>query len=347
MRLVHANFARGFRGGERQTLLLIEALARRGYAQRLLVRPGSELGARAKAIAGLEIIEISKPYALHVSHVRGFDCIHAHETKALQFAFFAKLFLGVPYIVTRRVDNPISPNAFNRALYTHAARCVALSSAIELQIITLAPKARVLRIPSAYSGFTCKAQNVQAIKARFEGKFLIGHIGALDDAHKGQSTLIEAMRLLTPKYPQMQLLLLGRGADEAMLRQRAEGLPCIHFEGFVENVGDYIGAFDLFAFPSNNEGLGSTLLDVMDGEVAIVASRVGGIVDLIEHEHSGLLVKPRDATALAEAIERLYQNADERAALAKAAKKGLDAFSVEAMTQAYVRLYGDVIDLSR
>lgn len=342
MRIAHVNFARGFRGGERQTLLLLESLAQKGYAQRLLVRSGSELGARAKHIKDLEIIPIPKPYALHVSQVRGCDLIHAHETKALQFAFFAQLFLRIPYIVTRRVDNPISQNRFNRALYAHAACCVALSRAIESQIIALAPKARTLRIPSAYSGFTCNALVRDAIKARFEGKFLIGHIGALDDAHKGQSTLIEAMRLLAPKYPQMQLLLLGRGADEAVLKEKAQGLTCIHFEGFVENVGDYIGAFDLFAFPSNNEGLGSTLLDVMAQEVAIVASGVGGIVDLIEHERSGLLVAPRDPQALAQAIERLYAHPDERVAFAKAAKTELEAFSAEAMTRSYEGLYREI-----
>ena len=78
-RIAHANFAKGFRGGERQTQLLIEALAKTGRAQLLLVRKGSELGMRCRGIAGLEIVEISKPYALHVRLLRHVALLHSYN----------------------------------------------------------------------------------------------------------------------------------------------------------------------------------------------------------------------------------------------------------------------------
>ncbi len=341
-RIAHANFAKGFRGGERQTQLLIEALSKTGRKQLLLVRKGSELGIRCRGIAGLEIIEISKPYALHVRVLRRVALLHAHETKALQFAFFASLIKKIPYIVTRRVDNPISSNRFNALLYEKAACCVGLSRAIAGEIKKVAPGARCEIIPSAFTGFTVDTQNVAAIKKRFEGKFLIGHVGALDDVHKGQSYLIEAFHKLAPGYSQMQLILLGRGADEAKLKALAADSRQITFEGFVDNVGDYLGALDLFVFPSLNEGLGSTLLDVMHAGVPVVATAVGGIVDLIEDGNNGVLIPPASSDAIADGIETLYHDPQRREALSKAALAGIERYSVASMQAAYEKIYHEL-----
>lgn len=77
---------------------------------------------------------------------------------------------------------------------------------------------------------------------------------------KRQEFLIEAARILGRKFPEMYFLLLGDGKDEEMLRNMAHGLDNVEFTGFCHNVHDYLALFDLFAFPSLNEGMGLVLL---------------------------------------------------------------------------------------
>jgi len=337
--ITHLNFAKGFRGGERQTQLLITQLAQKGYKQQLIVRKNSQLIKRCQEIPHLHIIEITKPYILHLNLIKDSTILHAHETKALQFAYFAHLFFKKDYIVTRRVDNTIKPNFFNTQLYTQARHCVALSSAIQKTIEAVAPQANITIIPSAYNAIPIDKEKVNAIKQRFQGKFLIGHVGALDEKHKGQSHIITLAKKLEKKYPNIHFLLVGDGKDADMLKEMAHGLHNITFEGFVTNVNDYIAALDLFLFPSHNEGLGSTLLDAMFCGVAIVASDVGGIPDIIKHNQNGLLFPSGDDEQLYKAVMELYENEAKRDALAQQGKKEIQKYAPETMTQSYISLY--------
>lgn len=341
--ITHLNFAKGFRGGERQTQLLIEKLALKGWDQTLIVRQKSELAQRCQNIQGLTIIEIAKPYIFSLSKIKNAALIHAHETKAAQFALIAKLIYSVPYILTRRVDNPIKANFFNRLIYTKAQRCVALSKAIKEGILKIAPSSSIEIIPSAYTEFTPDIQSVEHIKKRFHDKYLIGHVGALDDIHKGQSTIIETARYLEKTAPNLHFILVGGGADEAILKNKASGLSNITFEGFVNNVGDYLEALDLFVFPSNNEGLGSILLDVIRSKTPIIASNVGGIPDIIRDGYNGFLIPPRDSKALSEAIGQLYRDENVQKEFVSNALIELQHFSPDSMCLSYEHLYNKVL----
>ena len=81
----------------------------------------------------------------------------------------------------------------------------------------------------------------------------------------------------------------------------------------------------------------------MDYEVPIVASDVDGIPDLVQHEQTGLLVKPNDAEALAQALLRLYRDAPLRRRLAQQAKAGLAHYTPEAMAERYLALYSQLV----
>lgn len=337
--IAHANFAKGFRGGERQTQLLIEQLAQQGYKQKLLTRIDSELAQRCSHIEHLEIISLKKPYIFHSSVVKGATLLHAHETKALQFAYFAHLLYNIPYIVTRRVDNPLKTNFLNRKMYAAAFRTVALSKAIEKEVLRVSPEARTVIIPSAFSGITVNEKVSAMIKERFKEKFLVGNVGALVDSHKGQSLLIEAARALEKSHPDIHFILLGRGEDEAKFKEQAKGLKNITFEGFVDNVNDYISCFDLFLFPSRHEGLGSILFDVMQLEVPIIATDVGGIPDIINSEQNGLLIPPASTEAIEKSIIDLYTHPEKRAALALHAKETVKNYSPTTMAKRYIKLY--------
>ena len=185
---------------------------------------------------------------------------------------------------------------------------------------------------------------VKRLKEKFSGKFIIGHIGALDDKHKGQTIIINLAKSLQTKYPDILFLLLGTGDDEQYLKNLAKGLNNVVFEGFVHNVIDYIAIFDIFLFPSRNEGLGSTLLDVIEGEVCIVASDVGGIPDIITNDKTGILFDINNQEKLEEIIISLYNDKEKCQTLTLEAKKSIDKYSVETMCKSYIDIYKNIIN---
>jgi len=340
--ITHLNFAKGFRGGERQTLLLIKELSERGYIQKVLTRKESELAKRLEGTENLEIIKINKPYILNVKVIKESSILHAHETKAAQFAYFAHMLYTIPYIVTRRVANPISNNFFNRNIYSKSALTVVLSQAIKNETLKITSNIDIEIIPSAYSQLKVNKKEVESLKERFKYKFIIGNIGELE-THKGQYYLIEAMKKLQEDHPDIHLICLGRGKDEQNYKEQSKDLNNITFEGFVDNVGDYIQCFDLFVFPSLNEGLGSILFDVMQSNVPIIASDIGGIPDIIQNQKNGILVPVKDSEAIYSAIEQLYKDIELRKKLSNEAFKNIENFSFIKMADRYENIYKEVI----
>lgn len=340
----HVNLARGFRGGERQTLLLIEALARRsdeqgGVEQSLVCRRDSPMRERLEGI-DITLVDADHAFAGHTQRPRA-SLTHAHEAKAVHWAWLERRLRGTPYLLTRRVPQPVKDKPFNRLTYRGASAAVAISSVIEahLRERNWCP---VTRIPSVLSAQPSDPDRVAALRERFAGRRVIGHIGALVDRHKGQRILLEAARRLRTTHPEACFLMLGEGEDEAALKAESANLDNVIWEGFQSNVGDYLEIMTLFAFPSRNEGLGSTLLDAMDHDVPIVASDVDGIPDLIENDISGLLVPPDDPIALAKALQALLDDPSRRRTLAEAARRRLAQFTPDAMAKAYLELYRQI-----
>ena len=107
MHIVHVNFARGFRGGERQTLNLMHGLSNLGHKQTLVCRPSSELMRRSFHETNATIITSKHPLLGHRNTPRA-DIIHVHEARGAYWALLEFALRGIPYIITRRVVNPIS-----------------------------------------------------------------------------------------------------------------------------------------------------------------------------------------------------------------------------------------------
>ncbi len=337
--MTHANFAKGYRGGERQTQLLVESLAERGYTQTLLVRQGSELIERCAHIKNLTVKAVSKPYIFHGLFARDTLLIHAHETKAAQFAYWLHLFFNTPYIVTRRVDNPLKTNLLNKLIYTKAKRSVAVSNIIKKEILRIAPNADTAVVPDAFTILGVNEKRVEALKQRFQGKTVIGNVAALDNAHKGQSYLIDAARKLHQSHPDLHFLFLGDGIDREKYAAQAKGLDNITFEGFVDNVGDYLSLMDLFVFPSLHEGLGSSLFDAMRFDIPVIATDVGGIPDIITHNKNGLLIPPKESDAIVHAILQLLEDHALTQQLTEQAHIDVQHYSPDQMCEKYLKLY--------
>ena len=178
---------------------------------------------------------------------------------------------------------------------------------------------------------------------------VVGYAGWLIPI-KGVTHLVNAMTEVVGKYPNSQLILVGKGDDtgeeEIKLKEQVEraGLEDkIRFLGWRPDVDEIMGCFDIFVLPSLNEGMGRVLVEAMAAGLPIVASRVGGIPDLVKDGKNGLLVSPADATALAKAISALLEDKEKRKRMGEMGTKIGQQYSTEAMVEQIDDLYRDLL----
>jgi glycosyltransferase involved in cell wall biosynthesis len=345
-RICHINLAGGYRGGERQTELLIKELARRSWPQRLVVRTESALVKRCREVPGLQIVEVNAQPLSAAFAARGAAIVHAHEARAVYSGWFLKVIAGTPFVLTRRIHHS-RRRSFARSRAYHASDCVvAISASIAESVNAHYGDLECRVVPSAHANMQNGKAVREAVLGHLQGKTIIGHVGELDHSHKGQWTIIEAARSLAYSHPELHFVLLGEGKDERAFRRAADGLHNVEFIGFVENVEDYMAAFDVFVYPSLHEGLGSSLLDAMAFGLPIVASDVGGIPEIVDDRVNGLLVPPGSAHDLAQALKRVVGDAELRGAMRQENRKKVAGFCVARMASAYEDIYRSVLRLT-
>jgi glycosyltransferase involved in cell wall biosynthesis len=126
---------------------------------------------------------------------------------------------------------------------------------------------------------------------------VIGHAGAFT-REKGQDVALEAARLLAPRLPHARMLLVGDGPER---RNQPEGIAVL--PGFLDDLTEFYAALDLFIMPSRSEGWGLTALEAMANGLAVIATDVGGLPELVEPAKPAGWCRPDSPPALADAIE--------------------------------------------
>jgi glycosyltransferase involved in cell wall biosynthesis len=335
----HVNLARGFRGGERQTELLVRELAARGLSQTLVARRHQPLLERLAGTAGLELVPVGSSAPAAALRCGRAAVIHAHEARGAHAACLRHALTRQPYLLTRRVSNLPGGDFFTRRVY-RAASCVpCVAAAVARGLEAWQPGVRTAVVHSAVSELATDAGRIAALRERHAGRFLVGHVGALDDKTKGQTHIIQAARRLRERCPDARVLLIGGGADEARLQAAAADLDNLEFTGFVDHVGDYLSVLDVLILPSNIEGIGGILLDAMQFGLPVVASRVGGLPEIVRDGDNGLLVDPASPDQLVAAIARLHDSPELRAAMGERGREFVSDFTPAKMAERYLRLY--------
>ncbi|TCI04117.1 glycosyltransferase family 1 protein [Corallincola luteus] len=339
--ICHVNLARGFSGGEQQTFNLVQALKQHGIQQSVVLLKGSPLLPMFEAI-GIPVHEV-RHHLFSCIPPRGIrpTLFHAHDGKAAYWCAIQARLLNLPYIITRRVDNPVKKQWIAKKIYKKATVVACLSRAIAKQVKILDKNIHTTIIPSGYSGFAAQPDAVQQIKNRYPNKILIAQIGKLLH-HKGYHVTIEVARQCEASHPQYQFLFLGSGPDELMLKKQAEGLTNIDFLGHQTDIGSYLSAVDILLFPSLSEGLGSTILEAWQHGTPVIGSDAGGIPDLITDEETGKLVAPGDALQLQQALITLIEDEQKRNQYCENALERLADYSPESIAARYYTLYKEL-----
>ena len=180
-----------------------------------------------------------------------------------------------------------------------------------------------------------------------EGTVVIGTVGRLVPI-KGQCHLLEAFaRLRDAVDLPLLLMLVGDGElhDDLTAQARTLGIEdCTRFLGLRKDVPELLTAMDVFALPSLNEGMGRVLVEAMALELPIVASRVGGIPDVVIEGETGLLVESANPAELASALKRLVESPEEARRLARAGRAhAVPGFGVESMVDQIAALYRELL----
>ena len=141
----------------------------------------------------------------------------------------------------------------------------------------------------------------------FPGKKIVFSAGRLSH-QKGYEYLIEAAALLFQKRNDLVFIVAGKGKQEKNLNRlvrKCQLEDSFHFWGFLDDIGPYLKGCDLFVLSSLYEGMPNVVMEAMAVGKAVVATDVNGVQELMEDGKTGIIVPPRDAGALAEAIEEL------------------------------------------
>ncbi len=345
MRLCHINLSKELRGGEIQMMALIECLVGR-YEQSLVLRRDGLLHRRLEQNVDprLALIPVPSSIIAAVRAARDMDLLHVHEGRSVPVGALRSL-LGTPFVLTRRVPKRPGNNAATRWAYRRARAIVGVSDAVSSVMRNYVGATSVETILDFTPRLAVDAERVAQLQQRFAGRFVVGHVGELDDSHKGQLVILEAARLAQASHPELHFVLVGSGRDEPMLREQAKDLKNVEFIGRVENVGDYYTAMDVFVFPSRREALGSAMLEAMSCGLPVVAADVGGIPEVVKPGENGALFVPGDAAAMLAWVVKLAEDPGLREQLAAGARAAALARRAELGATSYISVYERALEL--
>lgn len=354
MKILHLETGRHLYGGALQVCYLLEGLAQQNVENVLLCTRGSEIARVAAPFSVIEaipmhgeldllfplrltrLIRTHKPDLVHVHSRRGADlwaalCAHRQQT---------------PAILTRRVDNREWP-PFARFKYGIYDRIVSISEGIRQ--VLLAEGLEPEKVQCIHSAVRWEEYQAAANRDWFDKEFkipakapVIGVIAQLIP-RKGHRYLLEITPLLCALFPHLKILFFGQGPLRAELEAYITGhdlSDVVRFAGFRNDMPRILSCLDLVVHPALTEGLGVSLLQAAAAGVPVVATRTGGIPEIVHDDVNGSLVEPGDTRQLYEAITGILGDREKALRFGKAGRDLVKRqFSVDRMVEQYLGIY--------
>ncbi len=356
-------------GAERQIAALAPLLQHRGVDLLVLTRRYSGLAARER-VGGLPVVRLPIPgpkalaaLVFSLSALPAIwrfhpDVIHAHELLSpATTALLAKRIFGLPVVVKvlrggslgdiAKLKNRLMGYRRIAALRQNVDRFITISQEIDAELAAVGvPASQRVAIPNGVDTDHFKPLGL-AEKASLREKLgwragpVVLFAGRLV-SEKRIDLLLAAWESVSAQFPTARLVILGSGEQAAALQNL--GVANVLFQGNVAEVAPYLQAADIFVLPSATEGLSNALLEAMSAGLAVVATAVGGAPDVIQADHSGLLIPPDDANAIQAALIALLTDPVRRRLFGQNARQQIEqAYSLTQTADRLHDLYTEVL----
>lgn len=295
----------------------------------------------------LDFVRVIRRRRIHLLHLQGYG--------ASAFGRVAAALCGVPAIVHIHADYrqamrpfPAFMKAVDRVLAPWTDRALVVSESLRPVARDLHgfPPERVEVLHNAVDLERFRPAG-EAERERARGRLGLGATDAVAacvarlEPVKGIDVLLDAWPAVEARVPGAALLLIGDGPERRALERRARRLRLerVRFLGYRRDVERLLAAADVAVLPSRSEGFGQVILEAMAVGLPVVASRVGGIPEIVRPGTSGLLVPAEDPRALAEALGGLLREPGRRARMRTAALRTVRHFELPAVAASLEGIY--------
>jgi glycosyltransferase involved in cell wall biosynthesis len=285
------------------------------------------------------------------------DIVHCHEFTTTCYAALGCAIASVPLVSTMHGKNYWPERAYTRVALRSAARSAASFVVVSedlkrfaCEVLRLAPSV-VRVVPNGIDLTTFKPNEQASVAVRASlgassENVVIVCVGALEPV-KAHAKLLEAMAILIRTTPHARLWLVGEGYLREDLERHVATLGLqnvVRFLGWRTDVHAILAAADISVLASRSEGMPLAIMESMACQRAVIATRVGGLPELIEDGISGLLVNADSSTQLAEAMHCLTIEPERRKALGTAASlRAAERFSLGSMKASYQWIYQNAV----
>lgn len=300
---------------------------------------------------GVKIIYLGKKLGFDISLVGKIrrvlrkekaDVIHTHRNAA-QYAIPAAMMAGVKLrvhtvhnIATKENGKPA--RILNKFFFKYCRVIPVALSYLTRDSIVEEYKIQKNKIPVILNGIDL-SKCIPKDNYGINGNFKILHIGRFSE-QKNHEGLLKAFKVFHDKHPDSELWLIGDGEKKAEVERYVSDndlIQSVRFLGLQSSVYRYLHDADIFALPSNYEGVPITLIEAMGTGLPIVATAVGGVLDMLDNDSAQML--DVEVNQIACAFERYYLNKNLRSTHGNEAKERSVRFSAKTMAQRYAELY--------
>ena len=358
MHILHIETGRHLYGGALQVLFLLRGLAEAGCRNSLVCPSGSAIASAAGSCSQLHAIpvlgDLDPTFMLRLRGIIAAgrpDLVHVHSRRGADlWGALAARSRGVPALITRRVDNPenlllarLKYRLFDRIItISEAIRQVLLSEGVPAEKITCVPSA----VDHRRYATPCNREWFLKEFGLHPANSTIGMIAQFIP-RKGHRFLIEAAPGIIGRFPESRFLLFGKGPlleDIRNMCNRNRIVDNVIFAGFRNDLERILPCLDLVVHPARMEGLGVSLLQTAAAGVPILASRVGGIPEIVQDGYNGYLIDVGDRRAIMRRVIELLADPEKAQRFGSAGRIIVQSrFSVDAMVKGNLLTYKDML----
>jgi len=357
--ILHTEWSDGWGGQERRILSEMIGMQARGHHMLLACRPQAILSEKART-AGIEVHHLPFAGKFHPATIRGLrqlietrhvDVVNTHSGIDSWTGGIAARRAGVRLVRTRHLNLTLKRNLLN---FVHYLPHAVVTCGMEMQRILITrgfPPASVHSIPTGIDFNTFQPQHGRAeMRARLglqPATFVVLMVGIIRGVKRHEIAL-RAFAELRRNHPDSALLLAGEGPMRVDMERLAVDLQLgesIQFLGQRDDVPDLLQAADCLLLTSRSEGVPQAVTQAMGCGLAVVATAVGGVPELIRDGQTGLLVPAESVELTTRALQQLVDDPALSRKLACAGRQhATTSYSMDAMLDATERLYRQLLE---